>query len=299
MSVHRGGALSPGLVHGGIGHSRVGADLLASFRCGGSLSFKSHLVVLGERLDLSVCQKLAGSSTCRGLGRSTGRLQLLARDAQNLVRGALHQLQHRVYSALIASIDGQQNTLNGLALVGVGLRTLFPAVGSQSQKLRNKEEIPTLSLVKVSLSFSHGIRPGLLNSLPQFRLVCRRPRFVLLCDLEVLGQLLFGLGELGLQGRFLEDLGLLIGIDDAAGDKLVEGLARGFLEDGVRLGCVGLGKCQCRLTKPRENPANSEGKAGRLTIFLLMLRMFLSCRVSGSFLRKDLRSEAVDTFGAP
>jgi len=40
-------------------------------------------------------------------------------------------------------------------------------------------------------------------------------------DLLVLGELLLQLGELGLQGRLLEMLRLLVGIDDLERDELI------------------------------------------------------------------------------
>lgn len=61
-------------------------------------------------------------------------------------------------------------------------------------------------------------------------------------DLLVLCELLLDLNNLSLQTWLLLDLSFLIGVDDLAGDKLIEGLARVLGYDFVDLLGVGLGE---------------------------------------------------------
>jgi hypothetical protein len=56
-----------------------------------------------------------------------------------------------------------------------------------------------------------------------------------------LGELLLELAELGLEGGLLQNLGFLIGIDDSVGNKFVKRFSGMLLEQGIRLGSVGLG----------------------------------------------------------
>lgn len=99
--------------------------------------------------------------------------------------------------------------------------------------------------VSLVLDLAHGVGLFLLEPLHeillQLLLLGLQARAVIGVDLLVLGYLLLELGELGLQGRFLENLGLLVVVEDARGDELVEGLSGMLLEEGIRLGSVDLG----------------------------------------------------------
>lgn len=64
--------------------------------------------------------------------RLTSGLKLLSRNAQDGFLGALQQLQQCVDCTLISGVDGKENTLNGLALVRLGLGGLFSTASSQS-----------------------------------------------------------------------------------------------------------------------------------------------------------------------
>ena len=63
---------------------------------------------------------------------------------------------------------------------------------------------------------------------------------ILVVELLDLLELLLELGELRLQARLLLDLRLLVGIELACSQQLVERLARVLGEDGISLGAGGL-----------------------------------------------------------
>lgn len=65
-----------------------------------------------------------------------------------------------------------------------------------------------------------------------------RTSLVLLVELLVLGDLLLELGEGGVEGRLLQDLCLLVGVDLAGSYQFIEGLSRVLFEDIVDLGGV-------------------------------------------------------------
>jgi len=65
-----------------------------------------------------------------------------------------------------------------------------------------------------------------------------RTSLVLLVELLVLGDLLLELGEGGVEGWLLQDLGLLVGVDLASSYQFIEGLSGVLFEDVVDLGGV-------------------------------------------------------------
>ena len=68
---------------------------------------------------------------------------------------------------------------------------------------------------------------------------------------------------------FLEDLGLLVGIEDLGSDEFVEGLARMLAQEGVGFRGIGL----LRVSLFGSEVARTKGEA--LTIFLFTFRIFL------------------------
>lgn len=110
----------------------------------------------------------------------------------------------------------------------------------EPEELGDKQKIRSLCLLEFGLGLSNCVGLGLLQPLLPFCFVGGGLGAVLLIELEVLVQLRLKLRELFLQLRLFEDLGLLIGVDDAGGDELIDGLALVFGEEGVGFRCVGL-----------------------------------------------------------
>jgi len=175
-------------------------------------------------------------------------LELITADASGLLLGSLDQLQHRGDSALVARVNVQQDTLQGHVLVGSGISIFGTSGGGQSQELSQDQQTVVLNLLNIGRSFLGGGYEGiglfLLQSLRQvllhLGLVRCALRSVLGFYLLVLGELLLHLSELRLELGFLEDLGLLIGIDDFSSDKFLKGLVLVLLDQYMGLGDVRL-----------------------------------------------------------
>lgn len=176
-------------------------------------------------------------------------MELLSTDASGLLLGSLDQLQHRGNSALIARVNVQQDALQSHVLVGSGIGILGPSSGGQSQELSQDQQTVVLYFLGIGGSFLgrgyEGIGLFLLQSLRQvllnLGLVRCTLRSVLGFYLLVLGELLLHLSELRLELGFLEDLGLLIGVDDLGSYELLQGLFLVLLDQCVGLGNIGLG----------------------------------------------------------
>jgi hypothetical protein len=178
----------------------------------------------------------------------TCRLQRLAAGAAGGFVGAVHQLEHGGNGVLVSRVYVQQDTLQRHVLVQLAVGLLGTARSGQSEELRDGKQVVVQGLGRLLLGLVLDLRQRslvlLLELLRQILLegglLGVQATAVFLVDLQVLGQLLLELGELGLEAGLLENLGLLVGIDDLGGNKLVEALVRVAGDQGVGLGCIGL-----------------------------------------------------------
>lgn len=167
----------------------------------------------------------------------------------------------------------EQHTLESQVLIKLGIELLGPARGSQAQKLRQDEKAIMERLLGTGLglllelanSFSLLLLVLLGQSLLELRLLGCGARSILQIDLLVLRQLLLKLGELCLEGRLLQYLGLLVGVDDLLSDKLVQVLALVLGDETIGLGGVGL-ETQAALASNC-----SDGKPG---LYLILSRTY-------------------------
>jgi hypothetical protein len=181
----------------------------------------------------------------------TSSLKRLAASPMRLVARPLDELEHSIHRTLIPPIHSHQDPLQRHVLVQRRVSILGTARSSKPKELRDsKEALPQLPL-RASLArlpdLPQGLRLVLLKRrrevLLEALLLRLQTGLVVGVDLPELAELLLELGELGLQGGLLQDLGLLVGVDDAGGDELVEGLFRVLAEKGVGFGSVELLKC--------------------------------------------------------
>lgn len=179
----------------------------------------------------------------------TSCLQLLSRNADNLLVRTVNQLLHGGNGILIARVNGKKNALDSLALVRLGILRLLSTVGRQTQELRQNEKVGVQGAFNAGLDLIDCLLLGLLERLGPFRLVGRRSCLVLLVDLQELSELLLVLGQCGLEGGLLQDLGSLVIVENLLRNELVEGLASVLAEQGIRLAGVGLGKLECQFSQ--------------------------------------------------
>ena len=178
----------------------------------------------------------------------TRRLQLLATSANSLLIRAFNQLDHSRNGMLITPVDCQEHTLERQVLVQRGVGLLSTARSRKAEELRQGQEVlthgPLSNGIGLLLDLLHGVGLLLLKPLNDIflepLLLGVQASAVVGVDLLVLGELLLHLGDLGLQAGLLEDLGLLVGVDNAVGDELVEGLSGMFGEERIRSGGVDL-----------------------------------------------------------
>lgn len=151
---------------------------------------------------------------------------------------------------MIATVDTQQDALERQVLVFSGLSGLAATVSGQAQELGQHQE-PILESLRgirlgLALGLSYSFSLLLLILVGQLLLglsLDGRDRSTpLVIDLLDLSQLLLVPGELGLKGRLVVDLSLLVGVDDLSGNELIGGLALVLVDQGLGLGGVGLDK---------------------------------------------------------
>lgn len=176
----------------------------------------------------------------------TSCLELLSGNADDLLVRTVNQLLHGGDGILIARVNGKQDALDSLALVGLGILGLLSTVSGQTQELRQNEKVGVQGAFNASLDLIDCLLLGLLERLGPFCLVGSRSCLVLLVDLLELSQLLLILGQRSLEGGLLQNLGSLVIVEDLLRDELVKSLASVLAEQGIRLGSVGLEKMECQ-----------------------------------------------------
>lgn len=156
------------------------------------------------------------------------------------------QLDHDVDRTLVTTINTEQNALCSQVSILSRELSLLAAVGGEAKELGQDEEAVLQCLLSLSfglaLGCSYGLRQlflvllsqGLLELLLGF-VQSRTPLFVQLQDLS---KVLLVSGELGLEGGFVVDLSLLVGIDDLGSNELGYGLVLVLGNQGLGLGCV-------------------------------------------------------------
>lgn len=159
----------------------------------------------------------------------TGSVELVALNAGGLLIGSGDQIGHSIHGNVIASVDLNQNTLQGLVLVQRWVDILLSAGSSQSQELRdNEESLLLLLLGSLSLGGRNSLLDLLLVLAGQLLLGASDSSLgaclVLFVELLEVGDLLLVLGECGLKGWLFQDLCLLVGINLAGGNQLIKGL---------------------------------------------------------------------------
>lgn len=159
------------------------------------------------------------------------------------------ELGHGGNSSVVTVVDLEENTLDGQVCVLGGVLGSDAAVSSQAEELGEDQEaiLQGLLLISVGLDLQLGQGIGLLLLVLVGQLLLGvglgrgkgvAPLFV---ELEDLGELLLGAGEFGLEGGFVLDLSLLVGVDDLSSKELLGGLVTVLADDGLGLGGVQLG----------------------------------------------------------
>jgi hypothetical protein len=151
-----------------------------------------------------------------------------------------HKLLHSIDSGGVASIDGKQYTLNSLRLVRLRVTALLPAVGGQTEELGQNKQVLTERRASLFLGLLGCISLDFLQRPLPFGFFGGRFGSVLVVDFLVLSKLLFELGKLGLERRFLLNLGFLVRVDDLGGYQIVEGLSLVLFEEFIGFGDIGL-----------------------------------------------------------
>lgn len=149
---------------------------------------------------------------------------------------------------LITAVYRKKDALERHILVQSRVCLLRAARSRKAEELRQDKEVvmhgPLSIGLGLLLDLPHGVGLFLFKPLHDLLLepllLGLQARAVVSVDLFVLGELLLQLSELSLEGGLLEDLSLLISVDDAFGDQLVERLAGVLAEEGVRPGGIDL-----------------------------------------------------------
>ncbi len=183
----------------------------------------------GGRLDLGICCNVSTNNRKVLMVLLTGSVELVALNAGGLLIGSGDQIGHSIHGNVIASVDLNQNTLQGLVLVQRWVDILLSAGSSQSQELRdNEESLLLLLLGSLSLGGRNSLLGLLLVLAGQLLLGASDSSLgaclVLFVELLEVGDLLLVLGECGLKGWLFQDLCLLVGINLAGGNQLIKGL---------------------------------------------------------------------------
>lgn len=113
-------------------------------------------------------------------------------------------------------------------------------MGCESQKLRNEQQVVAEAVLRTALCLIGAGSLCCLNSFLSLRSLRFNLGSILFIDLDELGQLLFGLSKLCLEGRLLEDLCFLIGVDDLGSHKVVKGFSLVFSNQGIGSRGIGL-----------------------------------------------------------
>lgn len=221
-------------VGGGIG----GRDLGSTSLCLGNTLFSNVLgsdldVLEGELLDRCDCYILAYWKVMFQFGqRLTSSCQRRSVNAAGGVLSALVQLDHDVHSTLITTIDTEQNALcSQVSILGREL-SLLAAVGGEAKEFGQNEEAVLQRLLGLGLSLALGFSNGLCQlllmllgqGLLQLLLGLFQTRTPLFVQLQDLGKVFLISGEFGLEGGFVVDLSLLVGVDDLGSNELLNGL---------------------------------------------------------------------------
>ena len=167
-----------------------------------------------------------------------GVLDSLALSVGDVLVGTSHEVTKRQKSRLVALVDKQQRTFEGTSFIRFGFLTLALG-GSSVEEVRDDLQsiLEILGLGSLSIGSSLFLEQGDLGlvCLGESRLLTGEAIFEVCLEGLELVELFFKLSDLTLDGRLLLKLSLLVIVEFAGGDKVINRLAGVLSNDSVGL----------------------------------------------------------------